>query len=129
MKNIIAVIPIHSFVDLITNSSSELFISATDKTIDTAKEMIDKLTGGKCDELFDVSLVYADYNYRAKEPKYILVDSEEGREYEKENKNENDDTEASILVVAKDNSPEHKKAAELINIFIGTYTIYDSYNG
>ena len=36
-------IPIHSFVDLITNSSSEIFISANKSTIKAFKEIIDSL--------------------------------------------------------------------------------------
>lgn len=45
MKNLL-IISTHSFVDLITNSSSELFICDTDKTIQTIKEILIGL-GGK----------------------------------------------------------------------------------
>jgi hypothetical protein len=37
------VIKTHSFVDLITNSSSELFVCNTDKTVKMAKEILIKL--------------------------------------------------------------------------------------
>lgn len=38
------VIPVHSFVDLITNSSSELFVCNTDKSVKMVKEIIVGLT-------------------------------------------------------------------------------------
>lgn len=38
-----AIIPIHSFVDLITNSSSELFICETKKSVETVKETLVEL--------------------------------------------------------------------------------------
>lgn len=37
------VIPVHSFVDLITNSSSELFVCNTDKSVEMVKEMLVEL--------------------------------------------------------------------------------------
>jgi hypothetical protein len=42
MKTLIT-IPVHSFVDLITNSSSELFVCNGAKTIETVKEVLTKL--------------------------------------------------------------------------------------
>ncbi len=42
MKQILS-IPTHSFVDMITNSSSELFVCDTSKTIDMAKEILREL--------------------------------------------------------------------------------------
>ena len=62
MKNIY--IPIHSFVDLITNSSSEVFVSDTESTVNALKEAVNamlKLTKSDktCDDLFDVKLCYA----------------------------------------------------------------------
>lgn len=57
------IIPVHSVVDLITNSSSELFIFATDKTVDTATQLINellKLSGStkKAKDLFKIELLY-----------------------------------------------------------------------
>jgi len=40
MKNMFLLPKIHSFIDVITNSSSELFIFKTDKTVDTLKEIL-----------------------------------------------------------------------------------------
>lgn len=57
------VIPIHSFVDLITNSSSEIFVEASTKTITAIKKMLDNvLTAGgstkTADDLFTFELGY-----------------------------------------------------------------------
>lgn len=38
-----SIINIHSFVDLITNSSSELFVCDTDKSIEAVKEVVEKI--------------------------------------------------------------------------------------
>lgn len=51
----------HSFVDLITNSSTEIYIKATDHTIASVKSMIDhlcKMVGSdkRADDLFEFSL-------------------------------------------------------------------------
>lgn len=51
----------HSFVDLITNSSTEIYIEATEKTIESIKALVDnilKLGNSKltCDDLFTIEL-------------------------------------------------------------------------
>lgn len=56
-------IPIHSFSDLITNSSSETYIQASDSSIKQAKEIVNSLlkVGGStqsADDLFEFDLVY-----------------------------------------------------------------------
>ena len=55
-------IPIHSFVDLITNSSSEIFVSADANTVKAVKKLIDnilKASGSDktADDLFEISLL------------------------------------------------------------------------
>lgn len=55
-------IPIHSFVDVITNSSSEIFVVADDNTKVLCKDLINNflsMTGSdkKADDLFDIKLV------------------------------------------------------------------------
>lgn len=53
------IIPIHSVVDLITNSSSELFVTSDHNTIDAVKNMVDAvLKVGGSDKTFD-DLFYA----------------------------------------------------------------------
>ena len=57
------VVPVHSFVDLITNSSSEIFVSANKGTVTAVKKLVNNLiiAGGgtkTCDELFDIDVAY-----------------------------------------------------------------------
>jgi hypothetical protein len=65
MKSI--VIPVHSFVDLITNSSSETYVTTSEKSVEAIKNLI-KLFLEKSsnltlvDELFDVKCMYSVYN-------------------------------------------------------------------
>ena len=59
------IIPIHSFVDLITNSSSETYINADKNTVEAIKLLVDNIlkSGGsdkKCDDLFKVELNHSD---------------------------------------------------------------------
>ena len=50
MKNL-AVIPIQSFSDIITNSSSELFVLNTNNTIQKIKEILSSITSGYLDPI------------------------------------------------------------------------------
>ncbi len=55
-------IQIHSFVDLITNSSSEIFVNADGKTLESIKLIVDNVLkmGGstlRADDLFEFALV------------------------------------------------------------------------
>lgn len=61
MKSII--IPLHSFVDVITNSSSEVFVTADKKTVATVKEILKLFlenanVSTPVDRVFNVKLVY-----------------------------------------------------------------------
>jgi hypothetical protein len=61
-------IPLHSFVDVITNSSSEVYVTSDRATITAVKQMVDavlKAGGSKktCDELVNISLVSVDGGY------------------------------------------------------------------
>lgn len=59
-------IPIHSFVDLITNSSSETYVTATKKSVTTLKELVDSLlagTGKTCDDVLEIKLIPAEDEY------------------------------------------------------------------
>jgi hypothetical protein len=51
----------HSFVDLITNSSTEIYIEASEKTIESIKALVNNILnlGGSsltCDDLFTIEL-------------------------------------------------------------------------
>ena len=57
------IIPVHSVVDLITNSSSEIFVAADSKTVSTIKKLVTNIisaSGGTltADDLFNFELVY-----------------------------------------------------------------------
>lgn len=63
-------IPVHSFVDLITNSSSETYVTADRQTVKAVKEAVDSILalaghGKKCDDYFEITLRtesgYGDY--------------------------------------------------------------------
>lgn len=61
-------IPIHSFIDVITNSSSETFVAADRNTITAFQGVIDKIlkTGGsekRCEDLFRLALERRDGGY------------------------------------------------------------------
>jgi hypothetical protein len=83
IKNMKYIIKIHSFVDLITNSSTEIYIAADESTITTIKELINnilKLGGSKltCDELFEFSLgdekdTWANREYGYKDISMIVI--------------------------------------------------------
>lgn len=136
MKSII--IHIHSFVDLITNSSSEIFISATDKTLNSIIEIIADLTGRPCDELFDVELVYegGQYVYTDDDEEISLDDdtpisSPEGKKFAKlyeESDECGHSPKICVKITAKNDSLEHKNAAEKLMGLIGTYNIYEKSN-
>lgn len=61
------IIPVHSVIDVITNSSSEVFVTANTKTIEIVKEIINTYLKDACyaetaDQLFDIELVHKGYN-------------------------------------------------------------------
>ena len=62
------IIPIHSFIDVITNSSSEVFVTSDRNTVLAVKAAIDGLlelggTTARCDDLFEVFLERCDGGY------------------------------------------------------------------
>lgn len=105
------IITIHSFVDLITNSSTELYIEATQRTIDTIKEIINNLLslGGNsytADNLFTIEL----------NPDDIKRYEEEG--YEPEYKD------ISLLVKCKDEKSElGKTTAKMLSNLTGIFNV------
>ena len=61
-------IPLHSFVDLITNSSSETFVAADRQTVSALEDIIDALLSSvgsdqKCHDLFRIGLDTEDGGY------------------------------------------------------------------
>ncbi len=140
MKSLL--IPVHSFVDVITNSSSEVFVSADEKTVEAVKDLIDNLLIGvgsdkRCDDLFDVVV-----SIEVKNPKpykervsgepwqwrvSVPVDSELGKEAfaERERRFDNGDghgCNTGVLVTPKPGTNENivlaaKTLSDLTNLF------------
>lgn len=104
------IIRIHSFVDLITNSSTELFISASKHTLDGVKSVINAVLtmGGstlKADDLFEFALVEDEDSY-----------SDYGQAM-------------TLTVKPKDpNSPEGLAAAKVLSNLTGLFSIEASYS-
>ena len=100
-------IPVHSFVDLITNSSTEIYIEADKGTFKSVTEMINKILdlGGskmKCDDLFTIEL--------GKEEEYS--------------------SSVSLIVKSRDeNSELGKKTAAILSDLTGLFSIDAAYNG
>ena len=99
------VIPIHSFVDLITNSSSETFISYDESSINAIKELVNSLlkTAGSAltsDDLFDITI--------------------EDEKYSSSN---------DLVVTPKTDSADAMVAAKILSNLSGLMQIDSSYNG
>ena len=112
-------IPLHSFVDLITNSSSEIFISATDSTVTAIRKLVDSLllAGGSkftVDEMFEITL-------------------EDNPHYEKEDQDyyERDLGQRKQVVVIKTkiDSPAASAAAGILANLTESFFIQERYNG
>ena len=82
------VLRIHSFIDIITNSSTEIFVQANDETIKNIKNLVNSILtiGGsslKCDDIFEMSIVEEIYSpgvyYETQEELQQAI--EEGDEY------------------------------------------------
>ena len=83
MVNIIK-IPVHSFVDLITNSSSEIYVTATDATVKAVKDVINSILKSQgidktAAQLFNVKLTYAVKNYEKTDSDWKEFDTESER--------------------------------------------------
>jgi len=108
-------IPIHSFVDVITNSSSEVFVTCNSKTIEVVKSIIKLFLENAnistpVEELFDVQLTY---DWREGEDDEVCTNPDE------------QDWEAgptSIRVSLKDpNNPNFGELVKLLNQLNGCF--------
>ena len=127
----ILTIPLHSFVDLITNSSSEIFVQADENTIKSVKKLIDNLIKASgsdktADDLFEIDLGYEVVNNETYDTELVTkerFDEIEEKYNEREDTNEDGEDEpkyslrysesgcrnSNIVVRVKDKS---NKAAE-----------------
>ena len=97
---------LHSFVDLITNSSTEIFVEASQSTIDAVKEVVDNLlevagSDLKADDLFEFEL-----------------GEKEGWDYY---------VDRSLKVTAK--NPDCERTAKILSNLTGLFGIDAVYNG
>lgn len=134
-------LPIHSFVDLITNSSSEIYIQANKNTITAIKGVIDAIlaTGGsisKADDFFEFDLVVKIDNPKPlKERKPgegcivdASIDSTEGKAYLYECEGEYDNP-AQIYLSVKAKPSNLAEAAKVLSNLTGLFSIDSRYNG
>ena len=61
-------ISLHSFIDVITNSSTSIYVMADKESVKTVKELINQIlkkwgSDKKCDDLFEVNLVHDECYY------------------------------------------------------------------
>ena len=96
-------IPLHSFIDVVTNSSSEIFVFANTQTLNTIEKLVTdilKLGGSsqKATDLFEFDLVFDTYEAK------IPLDSEAGKLFEKEHQYDEVPTRIMLRVRTLDTS-------------------------
>ena len=106
-------IPIHSFVDVITNSSSEVFVTANEKTVEVVKEIInvylkDAGYAETADQLFDIELVYDGYD-------------ENDKRVEKVGESEYSPSRIRVTPIASVDNPKLIELAKLMNKLNGAF--------
>lgn len=112
-------IAVHSFVDLITNSSTELYIQATEKTVESVKALIDhilKLGDSKltCDDLFTVELDKVGFEDHYGETYEEYIESSGGETTRN----------VALLVKCRDqNNPLGKTTAKVLSNLTGLFSL------
>lgn len=110
-------IPIHSFVDLTTNSSSEVFVEATDSTVKCIEDIVNNIllsqgiTDKTCGDLFDIELEELD------------EDSEDGSWWDENYVNR------EIFITSKSEDEHVTAVAKALTGFIGTFIMNSRYDG
>lgn len=113
------ILNVHSFVDLITNSSSETYITATDKTVAAVKNIVKLFLENAnistpVDELFDIKLVCTEYNGD--------TDKEEDRE------GTSDYAPSRIKVSVKEGVTDFGKLVKVLNALNGAFYAHEFMN-
>lgn len=123
------IIPVHSFVDLVTNSSTEIFVSADENTLKALKALVNNIlkAGGSevtADMMFDFQIGVEDpYSCPSK---FYLADSDEGKKILEEHKDANEyrGPKHVVLVTPKiEDSPEVTAIARQLSDLMGLYEI------
>ena len=127
---------IHSFVDLITNSSTEIYISATDKTIESIEKLVDNILSMghseyKCRDLFEISIdiegFCQDYDYEYRENKDETPEQFLQREIENSGYDNHRCT--RIKVIPKTEDAISKDVATVLSSLTSLFNIDAAYNG
>lgn len=122
-------IKVHSFIDLITNSSSSVFVQATDKTVQSVKEIIDNILtlGGselKCDDLFEVSIdkqgLYDNYYQDQRDEGEEVITPEEFYE-----KNQDCDNPNSVYLLVKCKDEKNKIGKTTAKVLSGLTGLFE----
>lgn len=142
------IIPVHSFVDVITNSSSEVYVMASESTIKSIKAIVNHLLAvGRsqqtADDLFEFDLVTDVSSFSSTAPKGYekwnsKISQKEWAALKAQGEFDNDDSfekdydgdhyqEMEVRVTAKD--PSNKEVAELLSNLTGLFQLEASYNG
>lgn len=119
---------IHSFVDLITNSSSEVFVSANDKTLGAIKKLVDNILAAagsplKADDLFEFKALVED-----DDSELVDIATPEGAKYWKTHKNSEYSPTLSVKVTAKAAANEAKLAAKVLSSLNSLFDISERYS-
>ena len=131
-------IKIHSFVDLVTNSSTETYVCATEKTMETVKELLGMFVGkNNVDAMFDFYFSYESYDSKEEliqdgvNPEDILSESKWGecevKVADPSDAPENSHVELNIKPKVE-LSEDGKKVLELLSGLIDTYEIEAYYS-
>lgn len=109
-------VEIHSFLDLVTNSSTEIFITADESTIKALKQLVNDIlkAGGSevtADMMFDFQLAVEDPD--AYPSKFYPVDSDKGKELLEEHADANYDRGPKNVVLV---NPKIKDCPEVVAV-------------
>ena len=111
----------HSFIDIITNSSSEIYVQASENTVKVVKTLVDSILKMSdsyltCDDLFDIRLE-------------LPSDQGEDEEYD-ENPDQfySDYGNRGIIVTAKNQAEHSVQAANILSNLTGIFSIEEGYN-
>lgn len=142
MKTLI--IPVHSFVDVITNSSSEIYVSAGKSTVKAIKELVNNIlliAGSKqtADDLFNIDITFrVDYSENGKYKQEYFTNEEieagiEAGKFEEDDvrrtAGEGDYEVSYLRVTPKIDSEEAKNICRTLSDLPGLYDISSEYNG
>ena len=126
--------PIHSFVDLITNSSTEIYISATEKTVESVKNLINNLlkmgqSNLTCDDLFTIEIDKEQFN---KDYDYDIEEGDTKTPYDKwmEEEYHENYRNISLLVKCRDEkNPLGIETARILSNLTDMFEMSDRYDG